>query len=178
MSKRYRISTVSIRGILFDRWLLRLEKKAFGWVYYGTETEDEQSVEVTSTSAYIKHKYIDWLEFRRITPFSNNIFFNLTEGLSRLWSFIRRIVLGIGGPIFIFILVACGIGYACGEQSLVSTGMEVVKMFAIIYAAAIFLPTLLFIGLGYLWRTVFKIDQKLSMSLEDNGYDGDITNCD
>lgn len=176
--QRYSISTVQIRGILFDRWLLRLEKKAFGWVYYGTETEDHQSLEVSSTRAWISHTYVDWLEFRRCTPFSKNILFMLTEILSKIWSFIRRIVLAIGGPLFILFIVALLIGLGCGESDLVSTGWDVIKMIALIYALGIALPSLLFVGLGFLWRAVFKIDKKLSQDLADNGYDDDIFNCD
>ena len=51
-------------------------------------------------------------------------------------------------------------------------------MIALIYALGIALPSLLFVGLGFLWRAVFKIDKKLSQDLADNGYDDDIFNCD
>lgn len=164
--------------------MLKLEKKAFGWQYYGTTTEDEQGFEVSETSTGVRgtttHKYIDWLEFRRQRPYSNNPLFVIAEALSKVWSFIRRLVLGIGGPLFVFVLVATLFDkLACGGSiGLSETGVELIKYTLILYAAVLILPTAIFCGLGVLVRKVLKVDEKLKRSLREDGYDDDISNCD
>lgn len=67
---------------------------------------------------------------------------------------------------------------ACDEAATANLGFEICKYFAIIYAAGILLPSLLFMGLGFLTRKLFRIDDKLKNSLRANGYSDDLTDCD
>lgn len=180
---RHRISTVELKGIFGDRWLLKLEKKAFGWQYYGTSTEDEVGYEISETSSGVRgqttHKYIDWLEFRRQSPYSNNPLFVIAEALSKVWSFLRRIILGIGGPLFLFFLVITLLDrFACnGSIGISQEGFEIIKYTLILYAACIVLPTAIFCGIGVLIRKIFKVDERLKESLRNDGYDDDLTDC-
>lgn len=177
MAKKYRIHTKQVRGVLFDKWLLKLEKKAFGWNYYGLETEDNPYLDKQDLS--VRHKYVDWLEFRRITPYSSNPLFVLLEFLSNLWGTIRKIVVSIGGPLLIILLVLSLIMMgACDDTQTAQLGLEVCKYFVIIYAAGILLPSVIFMLAGLLTRKLFRIDEKLKQSLRDNGYKDDLEDCD
>ena len=67
----------------FDSWITKLEMRAFGWVYKGFDTEYSDYYNI----------YIDWdkktasairdsktsNEFKRISPYSFNAFFNILE---------------------------------------------------------------------------------------------------
>lgn len=179
MRKRYRIHTKNVRGVLFDKWLLKLEKKAFGWNYYGFETIDDLSLDVGEHNVSIKHNLVDWLEFRRITPYSSNVLFVIFEMLSNIWSAIRRIIVSIGGPLLIAVLVFSLILLgACNETETANLGFEICKYSVIIYATCILLPSLLLMLLGFITRKLFRIEDKLRRSLRANGYSDELEDCD
>ena len=151
------------RGIAGDKWLLKLEKKAFGWHFWSTHNEHEYGYEISSdgTSGHTTHKIIQWMEFRRPEPFTRNFLFKLTEFFSKIFSFIRRIFIPIGLPLLIISLVGgllCT--YAFDFAGFGELFLNIAKWMAIGFAISI-AGTLLFAGLGFLWRKVFRIDEKL-----------------
>lgn len=160
---RNMIQSKSWRGITGDKWLLKLEKKAFGWHFWCTENEHEYGYEISADgrSGHTTHKIIQWLEFRRQSPYSKNFLFGLTETLDKIFSFFRRIFISIGMPILVIALILGLVGtYACDAADMGNLGFTVAKWLAIAYAISIG-GTLLFSGLGIMWRKVFKIDEKL-----------------
>lgn len=177
--KRHVIRSVKIRGVFGDKTILKLEKKAFGWHYWGNETEDDPSIDPTSSGGWrVNHHLVDWLEFRRQSPYSGNFLFCLTEILSNIWSFIRRLVTLIAIPALIFVLVlSLVMQYGCNDVNTAATGFEVLKYLAIVYGAGILAPSFIFIGFGFLWRAVFRLDEKLRAQLRADGYDDDLSNC-
>lgn len=157
------IQSKSWRGIAGDKWLMKLEKKAFGWHFWATENEHEYGYEISADgrSGHTTHKIIQWLEFRRQSPYSHNFLFNLTEWLDKVFSFFRRLFISIGIPILVVALILgiiCQV--SCSDTSMGNMFFLIAKYIAIAYAVSIG-GTLLFAGLGLLWRKVFKIDEKL-----------------
>ena len=160
---RNMIQSKSFRGITGDKWLLKLEKKAFGWHFWGTENEHEYGYAISSdgTSGHTTHKVIQWLEFRRQTPYTYNFFFKINELLDNIFSFFRRIFITIGIPaLVVTLLLGLVCSYACDAADLGNVFLQVAKWLAIAYAISVG-GTLVFSGLALLWRKVFKIDDKL-----------------
>lgn len=160
---RNMIQSKSFRGITGDKWLLKLEKKAFGWHYWSLQNEHEYGYQISSdgTSGHTTHKIIQWLEFRRQSPYSRNFLFNLTEFFGKIFSFFRRLLISIGLPILIISLIAgIALQAGCNEVDMANIAFKISESLAIAYAASIG-GTLIFCGFGLLWRKVFKIDEKL-----------------
>ncbi len=160
---RYLIQSKSCRGIAGDKWLLKLEKKAFGWHFWSTENEHEYGYQISSDgmSGHTTHRVIQWLEFRRPSPYSRNFLFVLTEFFDKLFSFFRRIFISIGTPIlFIALILGLVCQYGCGEADLGNIFLKVALGLAIAYAISI-AETFILSGFGLLWRKVFRIDEKL-----------------
>ena len=174
---RNMIESKSFRGVLGDKWLLKLEKKACGWHFWSQTTEDQVGFEVAATSSgkvYGKetHKYIQWLEFRRQSPYTSNFLFKLNETLNKIFSFFRRLLISIGVPVMILALIGgLVMQYGCDEVDMGSMFFSVAKWLAIAYAISVGV-TLLFVGLAYLWRNVFGIDKKLREI-----YGDDLSDC-
>lgn len=174
---RNMIQSRSFRGILGDKWLLKLEKKACGWHHWSSTTEDEVGYEVSSDSVgnvhgRETHKYIEWLEFRRQSPYTGNFLFKLNETLGRIFSFFRRILISIG--IYVFAIALIGgliMRFGCDEASMGGMFLEIAKWLAIAYAISVGV-TLLFSGLAILWRKAFGIDKKLKAV-----YGEDLSDC-
>lgn len=164
MAKHF-IRTVNFRGIFGDRWLLKLEKKAFGWHYYGSDVAD--------------HSYIDWLEFRRQNPYSNNVLFVITEFLSKIWSFLRRLALVICTPTVILSLVVTLLDKVVfgGSIGISDPAFKFFKLNIIGYLVGLVLPTLILSLAGFWLRKIFQIDEKASASLRNDGYDDDLSDC-
>lgn len=167
---RNMIQSKSFRGITGDKWLLKLEKKAFGWHFWSTQNEHEYGYEISAdgTHGHTTHKIIQWLEFRRPSPYSHNFLFGLTEVLDKIFSFFRRILISIGSPILVIALIVgivCSVG--CNEAEMASIGFTVAEALAIAYACCI-AGTLIFCGFGILWRKVFRIDEKLKQIYGDD----------
>lgn len=157
------IQSKSFRGITGDKWLLKLEKKAFGWHFWSTANEHEYGYEISSDgrSGHTTHKIIQWLEFRRPAPYSHNFLFNLTQALSNVFSFFRRIFITIGLPVLIITLIlglVCQ--YGCDAADFGNIFLSVAKWLAVAYAVSIG-GTFMCAGFGLLWRKAFKIDKKL-----------------
>lgn len=160
---RNMVQSRSFRGVTGDKWLLKLEKKAFGWHYWSLQSEHEYGYEISMSgrSGHTTHRIIEWLEFRRPAPYTHNFLFILTELLDKIFSFFRRILISIGFPILVITLIAGIVLLAgCHEANMSSIMFTLAKVIAIGYACCIG-GTLIFSGLGLLWRKVFKIDEKL-----------------
>ncbi len=156
MAKNLMITSKSWRGIFGDKWLLKLEKKAFGWHYWSIENEHEDGYKVDSDgSGHTTHKVIQWLEFRRLSPYTHNILFNIAEIFSRLFSFFRRIFISIGIPILIIAGIASLLIPELGEFA-----FPVMGGIGIGFGISIG-GTILFAVLGIALRKAFKIDEKL-----------------
>lgn len=170
------IQSVKIRGLALDKWLLKLEKRAFGWHFWSSETEDQVGFEVNEHGGRVTHKYIQWLEFRRKANYSGNFLFNLTEVLSKIFSFLRRLLVSfIIHAIVVTLILGITMTYGCNDARGGATTFELAKWLAVAYAAGLLAPSLLFAGLGFLWRKLFKVDQKLQAKLRDAGYSDDLT---
>lgn len=159
---RNMIESRSFRGITGDKWLMRLEKRAFGWHYWSLTNEHEYGYEVSSdgTKGHTTHKIIQWLEFRRPSPYTHNILFVLTELLDKIFSFFRRILISIGLPVFIIAIIVGAVFESGSSGDSSNIGFSVAIGVAIGYAVCIF-GTFILAGLGLLWRKVFGIDEKL-----------------
>lgn len=171
---RNSIQSKAFRGVTGDMWLMKLEKKAFGWHFWSSATEDQVGFEINSdgTNGHVTHKYIQWLEFRRQAPYSGNILFNLTETLSRIFSFFRRLLISLGMTVLIICLVI-GLVFQFGFDSADTAAplFDVAKWLAIAYAIAAGI-TFVFAALALLWRKMFKIDDKLKAI-----YGDDLSDC-
>ena len=158
-----RYDVVRCRGLFLDKYILRFEKKCFGWSYEGSETVDEEegNVDITSDSSgnvhvRERHKFVDILEFTRREHYTKNFLFNLTEALSKLISFIRRLAMSLV-PVAIVGLIIGFVLMGIGGDELSGVLFKVVGGFAIAVASLV-AASFVFGGLGVLWRKVFKID--------------------
>ncbi len=163
------VRSKAVRGIAGDKWLLKLEQRAFGWHFWSTANEHEYGVEVNSDgSARTTHKIIQWLEFRRVSPYTHNFLFKMTEFFSKIFSFFRRIFFSFGFPLLIIAVIGGVLGtYAFEMPDVGDIFFTVAKWLAIAYAISVG-GTFLFAGLGLLWRKAFKIDAKLKKIYGDD----------
>lgn len=163
------VSYKKVKCVTGDKWLGILEKKAFGWYYWSMETVDDPSLKINDDGRLDPiHHYFKRVEFRRPSPYSNNLLFNLTELLDKIFSSIRRILISIGLPIFVIAIILGIVGTsACNDASLSDMSFSVAEAIAISYICCI-VGTLILSGLGIMWRRVFKIDEKLKAVLGDD----------
>lgn len=168
----YSIKSKMIRGVFGDKWLLRLERKAFGWHYWSLTTEDEQSLAIDDNGAHINHKYIKWLEFRRCSPYSANILFVLLELIDRIISCIRRICCP-----FVIPAAVVSIILALAVPEAKDTVLNIDMYIAIAYFGVLMGGTLAVSLLGFLTRKLFCIESRLSKKLIEAGYSGDVSDC-
>lgn len=163
--KKYQANMRKQRVFMFDGWLMDIERKAFGWRKTDDREETHYSIEDAKTRHYKFHCY--W----RVKPYSNNPLFVLTELISTILYFIRAIARYLVVP-----LVALGIViWILGSTGcLTANEAEIGWQFAIgvlaVYVVGLIIPTLIIAGFGFLWRKVFRIDEKLDEKLDANGY--------
>ena len=179
MAQNYQYQFKKVRGILFDKWLVRLEKKAFGWVYCST-TDDYTGTDTVETHINLEDGtgysnrtpiFEKNLNFVRIRPYTGNILFKFTEFLSNVISAIRRFAMALLGPIAIGMLVFFILTLtACNDPSSKDFLIEFAKVTAIVYLGGLFAPSGILAFLGFLFRLIFGIDKKLERELKDNGY--------
>lgn len=182
MSKKYSYQYKKVHGILFDKWLVKLEKRAFGWTYCST-TEDytgtdqvETHIDLDSGTGYSTRTPITEknLNFVRVRPYTNNFLFKLTEFLSNVVSCIRRFAMAILIPVIIAMLVFFILTLtACNDPNAKDSLEELLKITAIVYLGGLFAPSGILAFLGFIFRLVFGIDKKLISDLEANGYTDD-----
>ncbi len=165
--KRFFSYTCKLRAFLFDGWLLDFERRCFGWIYTGDRIETTYNIEKAKTSNQKFHCYF------RVSPYTNNLLFKLTELISLIIYFIRAIVRYLLIPVIALGLIAALTG-AIGiydDPDIVSTGLSLAGVTLLVYVLGLVVPTLIVSGLGALWRNIFKIDDVLREKLEENGYD-------
>ena len=175
--KRFTTQTKSVRSFLFDGWLVKQVMKGFGWHYKGDEIEEEsQDVAETqlhetyaTTVVRTETKTKKYLEFHRVSPYSKNPLFNLTELLSNIIFFIRNIVRYLVVPLTVLCLLVGIFGASAGIRD-AETGYYIAAGVVGVYVAGLILPSLILAGFGRLWRKVFDIDEKLRETLRVNGY--------
>ncbi len=180
MAKKYTIEKAHKRSLLIDSWLVKFEKKAFGWIYYGSHTniytkEIEKTVyksNETITTNEEKTTEYTWLHFKRISPYSSNPFFILIEAISNIVSFFRR----IGAAIVTWVVPICLVlGIILSIFSTDPGFVELGLGFAFLYAFFFLVPSLILAIIGKMLRTRRGgVDDKLKKELRDNGYDDDL----
>lgn len=175
--KNRTIKSQSVRGIFGDKWLLKIEKKAFGWHYWSLTTEDEQALEISNNGKVsISHKYIKWLEFRRHSPYSSNFLFNLLEFIDKIISAIRRILAPFIVPVLVITLIIAAI--ISSGADIEGNGLYIFDAWlAGIYYGGLCGGTLVLSLLGHICKKAFQIEEKLSAELIADGYSGDVSNC-
>lgn len=174
------IRSRTVQGVFLDNWLLKLEKKAFGWNFVSSWTEkDTEHYYDSNGKPSTRTNYTEKFEFRRKSPYSHNFFFCLTEFFSNIFSFIRRIIAMIIVPLLVLglilglvTLIACQGADGLSQQTFIITGS-----IAVAYVGLMVIPSLLLAGLGFLWRKIFRIDEKLMNALAERGLDPDLTHC-
>lgn len=173
-----KVQSISLRGVFLDNWLLKIERKAFGWNFEESRTE-EDGLDIDWERGKVRQKYCTVLEFRRKAPYSHNFFFCLTEFFSRILSFIRRFIalfivplIIIGLILGVVTMVACENAAETSQMLFTTTGAV-----AAAYVGALVIPSLILAGIGFMWRKIFKIDERLIESLRMHGYNIDLSDC-
>ena len=162
----YYTDTVSVRSGLGGGLLIKMEQKAYGYVYQGSSQHEEfAGLDDNYKPQWKPYKL---LYFCRHSPYTKNLLFKLSEWLMNIISFFRRLLLSFL-PLAIVGLIAAAIIFMDNAPDLVGALFGIVVG---VYAGLI-AATILFSLLGILWRKVFDIDRKLAENLEANGYDPD-----
>lgn len=142
--------------------LIKFEKKCFDWVCAGEVIADvDDGYEVTDTRVTHKHHIVKTIYFRRPYDYKKNFLFGLTEFLSNIISFFRVLALNLLVP-----AVIIGAILMFFNQDMIGT---IAGIYAGVYGGLIG-ASLLFAGLGYLWRKVFKLTEKTDEIQLANGY--------
>lgn len=142
--------------------IIKFEKKCFDWICMGKEVTDvDDGYEVTDTAVKHKHHIVKSIYFGRPRDYKKNFLFSLTEMLSNIVSFFRVLALNLLIPA---VIVGAILMFFNSE----SIGM-IIGIYAGVYGGLIAL-SLLFAGLGALWRKVFKLTQKTDEIQVKNGY--------
>ena len=161
--KRYSVETVNVPRQFWEGWLTKLQKKAFGWEFSEGYSETEHGIDSNwNHTETTTHYYV----FKRFSPYTGNILFNLAEMISNLICFLRRLVgvLFLPGLVVTFILAFLGMD----TSTIGVVGGTVI--------AAPFLAILLGLAaaiVGGVLKKIFRIEEKLQDEMEENGYDYD-----
>jgi hypothetical protein len=110
--------------------------------------------------------FYTFLEFKRIKPYSRNFFFKLMEVLMSLMSWIRRKLVFL---IWLAAIILFAVGIFGGNDG--GSGMNPCLLAGILTLAISYGPSIIFCLLGWGFRKLFKVEQKLKLDLEKNGYD-------
>ena len=156
-----------LRGIKYSYAapIIKLEKRLFGWHYEGKEKETiDDGYEATvheSGRVSVRHKIriIKYAWFSRPKVWPKNILFVLTEILSGIVSFFRRLLISFVPLVAILLIILAATG----------NGPEFVKIVLIVYASLIGGSIVLAL-FGLLWKKVFKLEDKCDQILLDNGF--------
>lgn len=160
--KKGKLKTKAIRYCWGDQ-IIRFEKKCFGWHYTGHTVDEDVSYEAYESGNSVKvrenRKVIKYDYFNRPKVWKKNFLAVLTETLSNLVSFIRRLILPFS---VILAIIAVIIGFMSESWTF---GIVVLCVYAGIIALSLALA-----GLGALWTKVFKLKEKTDEILTQNGY--------
>lgn len=165
---RKKISHVSVWAPLLDGWLLKLEKKAFGWYYWSETTEDEKGLERDSEGNYhVTHKYTRWLQFRRPSPYTRNPLFKLAEFFGDIFSFCRRLFVSFGFFALIIVVIFAGIFHSTSSNDLEGICNIIATILLGIYTICL-IGSVACCLLGAVFRKLFRIDDKLRAIFGDD----------
>ena len=151
----------------YANWILKLEYSLFGYVYAGNEIneiDDGYSGTVSdSGTVTIRHKshIVKYAYFARPKCYPSNFLFGLTAFISRILSQIRVITISATPGI---VIAAVLLAWLAGE-----TGQQVAIGLGIGYVSTI-VASILVALLGFLWRKVFRLDEKCDQMMEEAGY--------
>ena len=181
----YTLETRSVPVVFLDGWLVRLERRAFGWDFRGSHTEKSQyetterkhdTVDIDGTShdvsynqRVIKTKITQYYDFVRVSPYSFNFFFGLLGIISGVFSTIRRWVMYLVDILLALLLGLSILTLILGSSEIGSIITDVIFPLLLAYGIFIVLPSLLLAGLALLLRKVFDVDRKLQADLIMNG---------
>lgn len=146
--------------------IVKLENRVFGWHYEGKDVKQYNAgyeVNAFGTGLRRKIKIIKTAYFSRPKVWSSNFLTTLTETVSRIVSWFRRVALTF---FWLPILIWMGMQF-CGTSSATIDSFKT-TVFAI-YAGLI-IASFVLIGLGFLWQKVFKLREKCDQELEKNGF--------
>ncbi|MCD8041030.1 MAG: hypothetical protein LUF82_05890 [Clostridia bacterium] len=161
----YSISTRDIPKHLWDGWLIKMQMKAFGWVYMGGYKETEIGI---TEDWKAKTTVTRYLCFRRFSPYTNNLLFCFAEVLSNIIMIIRAIISWLFVPACILLILVIIFGDIFGET------FGPILIACIILAPIIILAlSFLIILVGSVLRNGFRLEERLLDDLEENGYDYD-----
>ena len=161
MAKKGKLKVKS-RKYTFGCQILKFEKKCFDWVVAGSVvTNVDDGYEVRGDKIEHKHHIVKNIYFRRPYDYAKNFLFGFTEAISNIISFFRVMALNLLIPavivaIFVMIFSPDSIGMLAG-------------IYVGVYGGLIAL-SLVFAGLGYLWRKVFKLREKTDNIQVANGF--------
>ena len=173
MARKYYIKTKKKSFFSLDKFMTVLEMRAFGWTYKGQKTKDagywNVSVNYDTGTATASRAFYTFLEFKRPQPYSRNFFFGLMETLMSIMSWIRRkLVFLVWIAAIALIVIGVLAGAEAGDKIM---GMNPCVFGGILTLVIAYLPSVLFCLLGWGFRKIFKVDEKLKIDLEKNGYD-------
>lgn len=158
----YKIKTKYVDCAVFDTWITKLEMSAFGWRHRGSETIYSDTYDLTidydNNTATMSRRFTTYTLFKRVTPYTFNVFYVILETLMRIFSWIRRKLIYLFAGLTIILLV---IGVLGSSECLIG---------AAVIVAFIYGPSLFFALLGFVFRKALAIERKLEDSLEKNGY--------
>ena len=165
MSKKVGKLKVKGKKYAYGCQILKFEKKCFDWVCAGKAVTDvDDGYEITSTKIKHKHHIVKSVYFKRPYDYKKNFLFKLTEFLSNIISFFRVLALNLLIP-----AVIIGIVLAVVNSDTDGFIGKLIGIYAGIYGGLI-VASLLFAGLGALWRKVFKLTEKTDEIQEANGF--------
>ena len=158
-----------IRYALGEKWLLILQKKAYGWHYWRDTNDEQKEIEWNSDlSGHTTTKITHRVEFRRVSNYSNNFFFVIAEFFSNIFGLIRELFIIIALPALIISIILAVINQtACFNYQMSELCYKFAEGIAIGYGVCIVI-TLINAGFGLLWRVVFKIDEKAKKIFGDD----------
>lgn len=144
----------------FGCQIIKFEKRMFGWHYQGHTVDDDVTYSVTDNGKIKKnHKIIKYAYFNRPKVWKTNFLFTLTETLSKIVSFFRRLYLNL----IVVMIVLMIIGFMGDDKTL---GIVVLCIGLGLIALSFLLA-----GLGTLWKKVFKLEEKTDEIFTANGFD-------
>ncbi len=164
-NKKYYEDEVQCRCGKWGGQLIKFEKKCFGWRFLGYEKQSE--ITGVDDHGNIKRSIFKNLYFKRVSPYTNNFLFKLTELLDKIISFVRRILVNLFPLAFIACLAVTLLGGG-GDADKIAPKMWM--LLAGVYGGLI-AATLLFGLLGFIWKKIFKIEENLETAMTEAGYE-------
>ncbi len=174
--KKYYIETKERKCIGFDTLLTKLEMRAFGWRDKGFDSEfDGYDIDLEidwdndKVSGSANSRFIVYNVFKRVKPYSRSFLFKLMEVFMNIFSWIRRMLIGLLMGMVIILFGIGAISLLLGSASYGSEGFY----YGAIILLIIYMPSIVITILGFLFRVVTRQESKLKKQLKQNGYDED-----